>query len=432
MPDGITWLAAALTNFRAFEQTGRIDYAPVTLLFGRNSSGKTSILRAPLLLKQFLEQPPGREPGFSGADVDFGSYLETVHNGDPRRDISISAELDFRSLTIGLPRELASLFEGHPDSIPGRFTFELTLHWNIKRSRTVVSRIVFKPTPSSSPIIEMLRTGPGKHTVSVGGGRKQKINGELLPQTLRYSALRQNNAQVDREFDYSMFSLGIVLELAAQRLVHIGPLRDQPSRAYRTDQVGVSTTRDSIEVLRQGGKTAATVAQALKDLKMADDIKIDKLAPGYSAILLSEPLTGRLENLADVGFGVSQVLPIITTLVTAEAGSTVLIEQPELHLHPEAQGNFADVMLQLARENKLGLVIETHSEHILLRLQRRIADTTIGPEHVAAYFVDRGEVRRSPIDKRGRLAQDAVPDGFFEEDWKDLMELTAAAAKAAR
>ncbi|WP_062297458.1 AAA family ATPase [Demequina maris] len=425
------WKSVQLKNFRAFEDTGSIEYAPITLLFGRNSSGKTSILRAPLLLKQFIEQPPGTEPGFSGSAVDFGSFAETVHAGDRSRDIGIAAELDIQDIGIGVPEDLNDAFGLDRKTRLGQFALDMALHWNMRNSRTVISEMNFRADPRAEAAVALTRTGLDRHSIAIGGGRARKVNGELLPQTLRFSGLRRSGDQLDRQWDYAMFSLGIALELAVTRLVHVGPLRDQPSRAYRTDQVGVAGARDTIDVLRGGGKAARDVVSALKLLKMADGIKIDKLAPGYSAILLKEVRTGRMENLADVGFGVSQVLPIITTLVTTEPGSTVLVEQPELHLHPEAQGNFADVLLDLARSRNIGLVIETHSEHFLLRLQRRVADATIDPEYLTTYFVDAGSVRRANIDRRGRLDRSAVPDGFFEEDWQDLLKLTAEAAKVA-
>lgn len=434
MPSPAAWTSIRLQNFRAFQDTGSIDYAPVTLLFGRNSSGKTSILRAPLLLKQMVQQPPGREPAFSGSDVDFGSFVETVYAGDTKRDITISASVDLDpDANMHLPRETWSyLGDEGLKSLRSAFTVEINLHWNQTRAVTVVSRMDFRSTPDSEPLVSMTRTGLGKFNLRIGS-RQRRIHSELTPQSLRYiPSQTPTEKDDDFYFAYFAFNLGNSLESIANRLVHIQPLRDQPSRAYRTDQVGVPGARNTIDVLRGGGKAAADVAAALKTLNMASDVRLDKLAPGYSAILLRQPRTGRMENLADVGFGVSQVLPILATLSTVEAGSTVLIEQPELHLHPEAQGNFADVLLDLARRRSLGLVIETHSEHILLRMQRRVAEGKYGAEDVVTYFVDGGGVKRGDIEPSGRIRPGAVPDGFFEEDWADLVKLAAAAAKGGK
>lgn len=88
-------------------------------------------------------------------------------------------------------------------------------------------------------------------------------------------------------------------------------------------------------------------------------------------------------DLPDVGFGISQVLPVLVQCFYAPEGSIILIEQPEIHLHPNAQSTLADVMIDVINSKENGtdrdiqLVIETHSEHFLRRLQRRIAEDMV-------------------------------------------------------
>jgi predicted ATPase len=92
--------------------------------------------------------------------------------------------------------------------------------------------------------------------------------------------------------------------------------------------------------------------------------------------------------LTDVGFGVSQVLPVVTLLQYVPEGSTVILEQPEIHLHPLAQAGLADVLIQAATTRRVQVVIESHSEHLLLRLQRRIAENKISANDVKLYFCE--------------------------------------------
>lgn len=430
MTSKTSWSSIRLRNFRAFEDTGQLDYAPITLFFGRNSSGKTSILRAPLLLKQMLQQMPDREPAFSGSLVDFGSYAETVFSGESSRDIKISATITLPDQDrFVMPQTGWELIGSELRDLQAGFVLSLDLHWNKTRARTVVRSIELRKDPLGDPLVQLVRTGLGKYRMIVGRNKAIRINSELVPQSLRYLALEGGDGVEEAYLYLFAFGLGNVIEQAMARLVHIGPLRDEPSRAYRTDQVGVPGARDTIDVLRSGGTEAAAIVKGLRALEMASDVKLDRLAPGYSAILLKEPQTGRMENLADVGFGASQVLPILTTLATASAGSTVLIEQPELHLHPRAQGNFADVLLDLGRAKKLGLVIETHSEHMLLRLRRRVAEGAVGSDHISTFFVEGGHVQRAEMDNYGGIATEAMPEGFFEEEWMDLVKLAEAAAR---
>ena len=92
--------------------------------------------------------------------------------------------------------------------------------------------------------------------------------------------------------------------------------------------------------------------------------------------------------LTDVGFGVSQVLPVITLLQYVPEGSTVILEQPEIHLHPLAQAGLADVIIQAALHRDVQVIIESHSEHLLLRLQRRIAEQALSADDIKLYFCD--------------------------------------------
>jgi predicted ATPase len=219
---------------------------------------------------------------------------------------------------------------------------------------------------------------------------------------------------------------------AIGQVLHIGPLRDMPDRAYRVDQLSPeSPTASVVNLLERRKQAAATLSRALRDMGMARDVSLSALAPGYVGIVLTDPITGRVDNLSDVGFGVSQVLPVIAAAATAPRGSTVLIEQPELHLHPDAQGRLADVLSGLLAEKPASLIVETHSEHILLRLMRRVAEGVVSEKDLSIVVVDEGQVRNLGVDEFGRLKGGELPSGFFEEDWEDTMMLAKAAAKKA-
>jgi predicted ATPase len=103
--------------------------------------------------------------------------------------------------------------------------------------------------------------------------------------------------------------------------------------------------------------------------------------------------------LTDVGFGVSQVLPVVTLLQYVPEGSTVILEQPEIHLHPLAQAHLADVILAATLHRDVQVIIESHSEHLLLRLQRRVAEGAISNEDLKLYFCDavNGGSRLAPL-----------------------------------
>jgi predicted ATPase len=126
-----------------------------------------------------------------------------------------------------------------------------------------------------------------------------------------------------------------------------------------------------------------------------------------------------------VGFGLSQVLPVVVQLV-ANSNSLILIEQPEIHLHPRIQSRMADLMIQSVVERGNRLLVETHSEHILMRLQRRIREGAVSgfnSGRVAVSYVsgaaEGSTVSAVRMDETGKLT-DPWPDGFFDERLEDL------------
>ena len=123
-------------------------------------------------------------------------------------------------------------------------------------------------------------------------------------------------------------------------------------------------------------------------------------------------------NIADVGFGVSQVVPIIIHGLLLDQYSTLMIEQPELHLHPKMQMKLADFFLALAIDRK-NLIIETHSEHIINRLVRRVVEDTDNQfiRLVGINFVSSTK-KGSKIDKVVLSDGDGIvnwPDEFFDQ-----------------
>ena len=137
--------------------------------------------------------------------------------------------------------------------------------------------------------------------------------------------------------------------------------------------------------------------------------------------------------MTQVGVGVSQVLPILVSGLLAESGTTLIFEQPELHLHPKVQSRLADFFLSMTQLGKQCLV-ETHSEHIINRIRLRIAEGSVGsPWHEAAkmYFVenknDSSTFREIKIDECGSIP--VWPEGFFDENESTVDKITKAAFK---
>ena len=150
------------------------------------------------------------------------------------------------------------------------------------------------------------------------------------------------------------------------------------------------------------------VAIWLRDLGLISDFRVERIADDSNLYRVSVRKTPRSPYvlLTDVGFGVSQVLPILVLCYYVPEGSIVILEQPEIHLHPAVQAGLADVFIDAAYTRGIQVVFESHSEHLLQRLQLRIAEEELASADAALYFCDfrgdRSHLTRLEVDRLGR------------------------------
>jgi predicted ATPase len=184
------------------------------------------------------------------------------------------------------------------------------------------------------------------------------------------------------------------------------------------------------------------VADWLVRMRLIDSFELRPIAKGrkeYEVILRTTGARAEVK-LTDVGFGLSQVLPVIVESFYVKPNSTVVFEQPEIHLHPSVQADLADLFIEAIDTRESGqsrsiqFIVESHSEHFLRRLQRRIAEGAVAPEAVAMYFCEPGKagatVRRLEIDKFGRIAN--WPKDFFGDIIGDVAAQTRSAIESMR
>ena len=165
------------------------------------------------------------------------------------------------------------------------------------------------------------------------------------------------------------------------------------------------------------------LGQELQVITGFDLVEIDAYRELFT-VKARDAKTGAAVNLADTGYGVAQVLPILLQLYFSRPGQIVLIEEPELHLNPAAQRVLFDLIHGFASEGRQ-IIVETHSEHFLLRLRRRSIEQPELRQMVRLYFGDRkddhSEVTELPLTEDGRL--DNWPAGFLNEALEESVEL---------
>ena len=169
----------------------------------------------------------------------------------------------------------------------------------------------------------------------------------------------------------------------------------------------------------------ARIAQWLVDLDLASSFRVEPVATGSSLyqVKLKRHKFSPEVLITDVGIGVSQVLPVLVLCYYVPEGSTIILEQPELHLHPSVQAGLADVFIDVIKNRNVQILLESHSEHLLRRLQRRIAEEAFEPDHAALYFCEmhNGESMLTPleIDMFGNVRN--WPDDFFGDLAGDMI-----------
>lgn len=265
---------------------------------------------------------------------------------------------------------------------------------------------------------------------------------ELSSLSITFSGLsikraKDSNSPFDA-YVYNIFSIAyssIKTYFAKDNFNYIGPLRANPQRYYFLDDSNTNTFFDFYsgeriaELLKSDSKLSAQINKWMRNFGL--NIKVTEFRDVIHKIKVRQNSLSL--DLPDVGFGVSQVLPILIDGVLSGNNTTTIMEQPEIHLHPKMQAELADFFIEVVNhanhDNKQPgrrYVIETHSEYILKRIRRRIAEGVISPDDVAIYFIeprsDKGLkeaiIRKSLIESDGTIEW---PSDFYMTGYEDEM-----------
>lgn len=448
-----------IQGFKSWRDTGELRLAPITAIFGPNSSGKSSILQFLLMLKQTVESTDNGTPlnlGDERSLVDLGVF-ETVLFRPP--DGSTKPSVSSGELAFSIEY----------DALVARRTINKALFsWNAKTSARISIDALGAPSLRAyehswgdiSFIVERHKGNIPGHPfgLEVHDVKGERTSSHILPvrEVLKfYNLLSTSVEKVDRETYNELSSVVQSFEHSFRDLHYLGPLRDRPQRQYGWGGATPSTLGPVGEYsvgailadarMGQGSETArelddpphvpleTSVAGWLKELGLADDFSIDEVAKGTNIYRVWVRPAGSANKVlvTDVGFGISQVLPVLTLAYFGNPDAVCLIEQPELHLHPAVQSHLADLFIDARESSNKQFIIESHSEHLLLRFQRRIAEGRIRSEEVALYFCEMvdGESRISELklDEFGGIAN--WPENFFGDEFGEMAAITKAQMK---
>ncbi|WP_437287829.1 AAA family ATPase [Sorangium sp. So ce406] len=415
--------AIAVEGYKSLRQRTEVEIRPLTLLAGANSSGKSSVMQAPLLLKQTLETP--YDPGallLDGPHVRFTAAEQLLSRSGKRR------------LSDGFAVTVA-VSDGARVEV--RFKQQPGMGFDVVEMTTVQSDGRRFTVRAGATRDEILRLFPNEEAV------RNKIH-KALP---HISVVRERCfLSVQAEGSWAGVFITLLAELRKPSpvimssllgIIHVPALRGNPTRTYRTSAVG-----DAFP-----GTFEPYVASIIHHWQAAKDIRQKQLGAALERLGLTwkvetariddtqvELRVGRLRHggrggaqdlvsIADVGFGLSQCLPVMVALLAARPGQLVYLEEPEIHLHPRAQVALAQLLVDAALRG-VRVVAETHSSLLLLGVQSLVAEGALSPDLVALHWfsqTDDGatEVRSAELDDAGAFG-----------DWPEDFDEVALAAQS--
>jgi len=351
----------SVTNFKGWKSSGEIRLAPLTVLFGTNSAGKTSIPQLLLLLKQTAESPDRLRAlhfGDSRTLVDLGTYEEAVYGHDVDQPVDIDLAWSLDEPLVVVDPLTGGEFGGT----------DLAFHVSVgadRRQQPAVRSLTYQLLDEAAATLTVRldrRNGTEKFDMKMEGYREVRHPGRPwpLPEPLRFygfpdeaTAYYQNTAFLS--------DLTLQMERMLRSIYYVGPLREYPRRLYLwsgeiPDHVGIRGDRAIESILAADDRTfnfklkqktrtlAELVADRLQTMGLIDSFEVKRLGKNrkeYEVLVRTSQSLPEVK-LTDVGFGVSQLLPVIVESFYVPRRSIVIFEQPEIHLHPKVQAELAD------------------------------------------------------------------------------------------
>ncbi len=417
---GIT--AIFVQGFKSLANESRIAIRPLTILAGANSSGKSSIMQPLLLMKQTLEA--SYDPGpllLNGPNAKFTSvnqFISRLQKNSDCQEFSVEIEhVIYPTLKI-----VFSLGENQTLEIRemiirvGNYSFSLSPNQSSGELEKVISIVRKKKLPE---------------------GMKWSVFRNRCFLNVAYETLNDEAkvkfSPVLQIYESGIFSFFVFRE-ELHNMIHVPGLRGNPERVYPRTATGPDFP----------GTFEHYVATIIADWERKRDDRLKRLEAmltdlGLTWKISAKPVNdtqielqvgrlskarrdgGDLVSIADVGFGVSQVLPVLVALLVAEPGQLVYLEQPELHLHPRAQYALAKILAETAKRG-VKLVVETHSALLLLNLQTLVAKGDLDPNLVKLHWFSRSDedgttsIESADLDKNGAFGD--WPEDFGDIEWK--------------
>ena len=439
-----------IENFKCFQSKTEIDLGKLTLLTGANSSGKSSIMYSILGAIQSGEFP--FHFSTNGKYVNMGDFYEIVYNHNKRRQIKLS--YTFANGTIHNVETVWK--ENSKNNLPILFELKVTSDYFELYIKHHEKKYVtdFKYNPENDPQYQFVSPDDYKKLIvnildSKNQIKANKNNEKETPIDVNKVLAETTQAQDLKglEFDELLPAQSIqpiklqqifdtiqtLFNSYDNKLNFISSFRLHPDRGYlETSKTNLKVSNDGKGYLDQiiawetkDPEKIKELLQILNDLNLLNDIKSKRTEGGKYDILIKIKEQGVYTSLYDVGFGISQFLPIIVADLQLGKSSTLFLAQPEIHLHPSVQSYFGDYLLNQIKKSSKKYIVETHSEYLLNKIRLGIVKGEIDADDVKVLFIDNqgteAVTHKITFNKQGQILN--APENFFKTYIMDIMEI---------
>jgi len=429
-------------NFRSIRDSGEIKLSDLNVFVGPNNSGKSSILYALMMLKMTIESK-SKDMALitSTPELDLGSYLDLIRDGNIDHKLMIEFKLNDSSV-----REPFTVTGEYGKEKHNRYA-DLRVEFRFDKTRNKIEVVSFIGKDHlGNRVMSVKREDDGNLKISgLSRGLVEHMRVEFMNFVPRVvpSGPKPKFDIVTQVIRWSFAATIRAAELSEvfEKLKYVAPIRERIPRHGMVGTMVYSELSPSGQNLMRVLSSSDTISgrgksaidelnywlgkkfRLLKNIKLVD---IDK-AGTVKTLIADDPRGSAKINLASMGCGISQLVPVVVQTVLLPESGCLLVEQPEIHLHPSAQAALADLFVENIR-GKRQFIIETHSEHFVLRLRRRIAEGKIKPEKIGIFFVEkkRGltKIQKLTLKPNGHFEE--WPTGFFEEGFEEALAIAEA------
>ena len=422
-----------LSNFRIFDDEVEVRFRPITVLIGRNSSGKSSIIKFLLMLQQSMDPAKPQFLTVEGDKVNLGIFSKLKNSLTKKRRLTF--ELAAKRVPNQPDKVFVSLL-GLPDDVDGH-------------------QLVYKAN-AAVPYNERATTGRATYSVVDGmSGRtllrasSSALNGSTFghPELPAFDLSQEPDEESRNQFQKLLHRVMVESQLTSalryhiDSLRHLLPVRNESQRVILVSQPPVDNVGQKGEyslphlqrIIDENGDLCEFIMLHLRNVVDIESVKFEKSLGYISQAFAKSRTTGAKVLIADYGFGVSQCLPVFVQGAIMPPRTTLMVEQPEAQLHPTAQLELGSFFADLWNKRKVGSIVETHSDNILLRLRRLIAKGELSHQEVSvAFFTFDEQQGNAPVIKNLDINEDGsmqpgLPMEFFGADVLEGLQLGARA-----